>query len=119
MKQVLIIIRPNMYYKTKQALLEERFFAITTREIFGRGKAPVQYDAAEGGSDMPEGLYENSMTLKRMLEIYVRDEDLSRLVDTVCRVNRTGNAGDGKIFILPLESSLRIHTGERGDDSLV
>ena len=44
MKEVMIILRPKMYFKTKQALVEAGFHSMTVKEIIGRGKRPIQYD---------------------------------------------------------------------------
>lgn len=118
MKQVLIAIRPNKYLETKQALADARFFALTAIDVFGRGKAPVKY-LTSGNNPVDEKLHENSMTVKKMLEIYVNDNDLQSLIDVIMRVNQTGCEGDGKIFVLPCEECVRIHTLEKGADALI
>ena len=48
MKQVMIIVRPGCYFKTKQALSDNRFFAMSTKEVLGRGKAFVHFTSGEG-----------------------------------------------------------------------
>ena len=54
-----------------------------------------------------------------MIEIVVPDEAVQEVIDVVLSVNSHGTEGDGKIFVLPVEESIRIHTGERGDDALI
>lgn len=118
MKQVLIIIRPNFYYQTKDALIEQHFYAMSSKDVVGRGKTAIQRSAKEEGPEV-DSVYSDNMIAKKMIEIYVRDEDLDRLVETISKVNRHNKAGDGKIFVVPVEDSIRIHTGENGDNALV
>ena len=54
-----------------------------------------------------------------MIEMIVPDEAVNTVVDIVLSVNSHGTEGDGKIFILPVEESIRIHTGEKGEDALI
>ena len=55
---------------------------------------------------------------KLKVEVFVQDEDVDRLLDTLCRELATGHVGDGKIFVKNVEDAVRIRTGERGDDAL-
>lgn len=118
MKFAVIIIRPNRYAATKKALEKEHFFALSGKEVFGRGRKPVTYATGEN-EKLDEQLHQDTMTIKRMLQICIPDEEEERLIRTVLSVNRTGNEGDGKIFILPCPSCARIHTGETGSDALL
>lgn len=118
MKQVIIIIRPKMYYLTKAALIEERFFSMSTWNVVGRGKKAARFNSGEDGREV-DGIYSDNMIAKKMIEIYVRDEDLERLTAVITKVNRSNKAGDGKIFVIPAEDSIRIHTGETGENALV
>ena len=62
MKQVIIIVRPNAYFKTKQALSDHRFFAMSTKEVLGRGKAHVHFTAGDGrNSSLTAPLAHNSV----------------------------------------------------------
>ncbi|MBO6176950.1 MAG: P-II family nitrogen regulator [Treponema sp.] len=115
MKQVIIIIRTNHYFKTRNALQKANFGAISEKEILGRGKKSGHYTAVTG----EESFANYSFSAKRMIEIYVRDEDVDRLIKTVVGVNRTGTQGDGKIFVLPAESVIRIRTGEKNIDAIM
>lgn len=54
-----------------------------------------------------------------MIEMVVPDEAVDAVVDVVLSVNSHGTEGDGKIFVLPVEESIRIHTGEKGVDALI
>ena len=120
MKQVTIILRPNFYFKTKQALSDNRFFAMSTKEVLGRGKANVQFTANDSQTTEADNeIYENTLVAKKMIEIIVPDEAVDELINVVLSVNSHGREGDGKIFVLPVEESIRIHTGETGENALI
>lgn len=119
MKQVIIILRPNCYFKTKEALSENRFFAMSTKEVLGRGKAHVSFKTQEGGEKAFDKVYEDALVAKKMIEMIVPDEAVDALISVVLSVNSHGREGDGKIFVLPVENSIRIHTGETGEDALM
>lgn len=114
MKEVIIILRPKMYFKTKKALVAAGFHSMTVKEIIGRGKKPIQYDGDEN-----EIVIKHRLVAKRMLTMYVRDEEVQYLIDTVMGVNQTNHAGDGKIFVLPVTGAIRIRTGETGNEAIV
>ena len=120
MKEIVIILRPSCYFKTKKALSDHRFFAMNSKEVLGRGRATVRFTAGEGTAmTLKEQIYENALVAKKMIEIVVPDEAVQEVIDVVLSVNSHGTEGDGKIFVLPVEESIRIHTGERGDDALI
>lgn len=120
MKEIIIIVRPQAYFKTKEALTENRFYAMTVREVHGRGRETVTYTAAEGSpQSAAERIYENGLVAKKMIQIIVPDGLVQQVIDIILSVNSHGTEGDGKIFVLPVEESIRIHTGERGEDALV
>lgn len=112
MKEVVVILRPKMYFQTKEALDKAGFHSLTVQEIIGRGKEPVQYD-------YDGEVVTHRLVAKRMITIYVRDQEVQLLIDTIVSVNKTNHAGDGKIFILPAKEGIRIRTGERGDEAVV
>ncbi len=114
MKEVVIILRPKMYFKTKQALVDAGFHSMTVKEVVGRGKQPVQYDM-----DNNDGVIRHRVVAKRMIEMYVRDEDVQCLIDTVVETNKTNQAGDGKIFVMPVKNAIRVRTGEQGNDAII
>lgn len=120
MKEVMIIVRPNRYFKTKEALSGNRFFAMSTKEVLGRGKVGVKFASAEAGEmQAVDDIHENAFVAKKMIEMIVPDEAVDSLINIVLEVNKTGSEGDGKIFVLPVEDSIRIHTGETGEDALM
>lgn len=117
MKQVFVIIRPNMYYKTKDALVENGFYSMIVKDALGRGKKPADFTLGNG--DKVSTDISHPFVAKKMIEIFCRDEELDKLLATIKSVNQTKNAGDGKIFIINIEDCIRIRTGESGNNALV
>jgi len=120
MKQIIAIIRMNKMNATKQALIEAGFPAFTVRKVVGRGKGIVDFGVIQGAqAEAPEAIArlrdDGPMLMpSRMMTVAVADESVSKLIEAVMRANRTGNGGDGKIFVLPIEDAVRVRTGERG-----
>jgi len=123
MKEVMAIIRMNRINQTKTALVEAGISSMTARECLGRGKGLVDLDilkGAEQGYEEAISQLGNTQRLipKRMISVVVPDKLVKKTVDTIISVSRTGKAGDGKIFVMPVSESIRIRTGETGDDTL-
>lgn len=123
MKEVLAIIRMNRMNTTKQALADAGISAFNARPVYGRGKGNVDFRILQGAQDgHPEAIAQlgNGPKLipKRMVSIVVPDEKVETVVKTIIASNQTGHAGDGKIFVVPVEESIRVRTGEHGDLAL-
>jgi len=123
MKEVMAIIRMNRINQTKRALVEEGISSMHARECLGRGKGLVDLEVLKGverGYEEAISLLGNSQRLipKRIISIIVPDKLVKKTVSTILSVNRTGKPGDGKIFVMPIADSVRIRTGESGDDTL-
>ena len=123
MKEVMAIIRMNKINQTKKALAEAGIPSVHARECLGRGKGLVDLDilkGAEAGYEEAISLLGNSQRLipKRMVSVVVPDKLVQRAVSSIIATNRTGKAGDGKVFVLPVLDSVRIRTGETGDETL-
>ena len=114
MKEVMIILRPKMYFITKETLVANGFHSMTVRECIGRGKKPVPYDLDENSQ-----VVKHRLVAKKIIDMYIRDEDVDFLIETVVEVNKTNHAGDGKIFIMPCEDAVRVRTDERGDEAIM
>ncbi len=126
MKEIMAIIRSDKIGKTKQALNDAGFPAYTCRKVMGRGKDLVdpkffRLGIEEGElTQTPVGEYIASASRlipKRVITMIVCDEDVVTIIDTLMNVNSEGNAGDGKIFVLPICEALRIRNGEYQEDS--
>jgi nitrogen regulatory protein P-II 1 len=106
MKMVLAIIKPERCEFVKKALEEKGFIGMTMSEVKGRGEQKGITLEYRGGKMTVD------LLPKVKLEVVVRDKDLDELVATITGAARTGKIGDGKIFVLPVEKSIRIRTGE-------
>jgi nitrogen regulatory protein PII len=112
MKMIEAIIQPFKLEAVKEALqaLDVRGLTVWHVEGFGRQKGHTEvYRGAE---------YVVSFTPKACLAVAVSDEIAPKVVEAIATAARTGNIGDGKIFIMPLEDVVRIRTGENGTDAL-
>lgn len=106
MKMVMAIIKPERCEFVKKALEEKGFVGMTLSEVKGRGEQKGITLEYRGGKMVVDVLP------KIKLEVVVRDKDVDELVTTITGAARTGKIGDGKIFVLPVEKSIRIRTGE-------
>ena len=106
MKMVMAIIKPERFEFVKKALEDKGFVSMTISEVKGRGEQKGITLEYRGGNMVVDVLP------KIKLEIVVRDKDVDELVATLTGAARTGKIGDGKIFVLPVEKSIRIRTGE-------
>jgi len=112
MKEIIAIIRPEKLEDVKAALEGIECHGLTVTEVKGRGR---QLGVTESyrGSD-----YRIDLLPKTRLEIIVNDEDAEEVVQTIVKSAQTGDIGDGKIFISPVEDVVRIRTGERGEGAV-
>jgi len=112
MKKIEAIIREEKLDAVRMALEDIGYFGITVSEVSGRGRQrglSFQWRVGEYRVDfLPE--------LK--IEIFILDEDVSRTMNAITRSARTGEMGDGKIFVLPVDNAVRIRTGEDGDNAI-
>lgn len=123
MKEVMAIVRMNKINQTKKALSAAGITSLHAKDCLGRGKGLVEVNLLQGA----EKVYEEAMAKdggegrlfpKRMVSIVVPDKLVKKVVDTIIAANKTGKSGDGKIFIMPVLDSIRIRTGETGDETL-
>ena len=112
MKRIVAIIRPEKYEDVKKALVEVGCEGMTVSEVKGRGSQQGIRESYRGSS------YCIDLIPKTRIEIVVKDEGLDLLVEAIKKGAHTGNIGDGKIFIQPVENVIRIRTGEDGDDAV-
>ena len=112
MKLIMAFIKPFKLDQVKEALTEIDVRGMTIAEVrgFGRQKGHAEFYR---GSE-----YQVDFLPKIRIDMVVRDEDVDEVVDAVVEAGHTGQVGDGKIFILPVEDAIRIRTGEAGEDIL-
>lgn len=124
MKEVMAIIRMNKINETKRALAKAGFPSLTaTGRVFGRGKGLVDFRIMKGAEEgIPDAIAQlgsdPKLVPKRLLTLVVTDDNVDLAVKTLVATNKTGNSGDGKIFVLPIEDSFRVRTKERGKVTL-
>ena len=112
MKKIEAIIREEKLDDVKKALEENSYFGMTVSEVSGRGRQkglPLQSRAGE---------YRVDLLPKLKIELVVFDEDVQVAVSAIVRKARTGEIGDGKIFILPVESVVRVRTGDIDENAI-
>jgi len=111
MKKIEAIIRKSKFEEVKDALHDAGIDFFSFWEVRGVGKARE--------SRVYRGIsYDTSSIERLMLSIIVRDVNLESTVTTIIKAGKTGEVGDGKIFISNIEESVRIRTEEKGDESL-
>ena len=106
MKMVVAAIRPEKLEDVKRALENKGFVAMTVMEVKGRGEQKGITLQFRGRT------MEIDLLQKTKIEIVVKDEDVDTVVKTIVESARTGRYGDGRIFVLPVEKSVRIRTGD-------
>lgn len=110
MNKIEAIIRPEKLDAVKNALAEQGFVGLNVVNVLGRGvQKGVAYVGRAGERTTVD------MLPKTKLELVVREADTEKVIDIILNVARTGNIGDGKIFVIPVSQVIRVRTGERGD----
>ena len=112
MKMVIAIIKPFKLDEVREALSQIGVQGITVTEVKGFGRQKGHTELYRGAE------YVVDFLPKLKIEVAVADELLEAAIDTIEDAARTGKIGDGKIFVQPLEQSIRIRTGETGDSAL-
>ena len=112
MKEIVAIIRPEKLEDVKKALEEIGCNGVTVVEVKGRGRQ-LGITESYRGSD-----YRIDLLPKTRLEIIINDEDVEKITDAIVKTAQTGDIGDGKIFISPVENVIRIRTGESGEKAV-
>jgi len=111
-KVIFAVIRPHRLQDVKEALADVGVVGMTVTDIRGAGRQKGQVERYRGSE------YSIDLLAKVKIEIAVLDEQCEEVVQAIRKSAYTGEIGDGKIFILPLEDSIRVRTGERGEDSV-
>jgi len=112
MKLVISIIKPFKLEEVKEALSEIGIEGMTVTEVKGFGRQKGHTEIYRGSE------YTVDFLPKVKLEVAVPDELAEKACTTIAEAAKTGKIGDGKIFVVPVESAIRIRTGEEGDDVL-
>lgn len=121
MKEITAIIRPKMVTRTKEVLDSLGFPAMNASRVMGRGKQRAILDEVNFEIDDQSLLeMEGAMRYipKRMISLVVPDEEVALVVQAIMKVNHTGQIGDGKVFVSPIEEAFRVRTSEQGDSAI-
>lgn len=112
MKKIEAILRPEKLEPIKAALEGFGYFGMTVTEVSGRGR--------QGGLSLQwrVGQYRVDLLPKVKIEVVVLDDDVGRILNAITSKARTGDIGDGKIFVLPVENAVRVRTGEEGNNAI-
>jgi nitrogen regulatory protein P-II 1 len=112
MKKVEAIIKPFKLDDVKEALTQLGIIGMTVTEVRGFGRQKGHTELYRGSE------YTVDFLPKVKVEVVVPDAMVEKVVATVVAAAKTGSIGDGKVFVLPVGESLRIRTGERGEDAI-
>ncbi len=112
MKLIIAYIQPHRLNEVKQELYRAEVFKISVTNALGCGQQEGYHESYRGID------IEVSLLKKVRLEIAVNDDFVERTVDAIVKGARSGDIGDGKIFIVPLEECIRIRSGARGSDAI-
>jgi nitrogen regulatory protein P-II 1 len=112
MKLVTAVIKPFKLDEVRAALLAFGVQGMTVSESSGYGRQRGHTEVYRGAE------YTVELLPKVRLEILVDDEDGDDVVDVIDRAARTGKIGDGKVWSVPVETVVRVRTGERGQEAL-
>jgi nitrogen regulatory protein P-II 1 len=111
-KKIEAIIREEKLDEVKIALREIGIVGLNVIEVHGHGR--------QGGIELAGriGSYQVDMLPKIQINIVLSDHNVEKTIETICQASRTGQTGDGIIFVYPVDDVIRIRTGERGREAL-
>ena len=112
MKKIEAVIREERLEAVKEALEENSYYGMTVSEVKGFGRQKGHTELYRGAEYIVDFLP------KVKIEVVVNDEILEKVLDAVTEAAKTGRIGDGKIFVIPVEDTIRIRTGETGEEAI-
>ena len=112
MKKIEAFIRHEAFEPIRMELLELGFPSLTISEVKGSGRQKGVTERYRGAE------LTNYLRPKVKIECVVATHDVQTIVDTILKHARTGSIGDGKVFVLPIDESVRIRTGEKGESAV-
>lgn len=112
MKKIEAVIRVEKLQAVRKQLEKAGYPGLTISRVEGHGKQKGRIQQFRGRQ------YKQEFLPKMRIEIVAKDEDVERIVEAVSTAAKTGEIGDGKIFVSPIENAIRIRTGEKAEDAL-
>jgi len=114
MKKIEAVIQPNKLEEVKDALSRIGVNGLTISEVSGHGREKGRALTFRGASYKPNG----DFLSKVKVEIFVPDHQVQQIIGVISDAAMSGEIGDGKIFVSPVEEAIRIRNGDRGEDAL-
>jgi nitrogen regulatory protein PII len=112
MKLITAIVKPFTLDDVKTNLEQAGVLGMTVSEVQGYGRQRGHTEVYRGAE------YSVDFVPKMRIEVVVEDSAADKIVDSIVRAARTGKIGDGKVWVTPVETVVRVRTGERGPDAL-
>lgn len=112
MKLVIAVIKPFKLDEVRQALTDIGIEGMTVTEVKGYGRQKGHTEIYRGAE------YEVNFVPKLKIEVAVPGTSTDKAIDAIAAAAKTGQIGDGKIFVVSIDESIRIRTGESGEDAL-
>lgn len=112
MKMLSVIIKPFKLDEVREALVDAGITGMTVTEVKGYGRQKGHTEIYRGAE------YAVSFLPKIKIEVVVASDQVDRAIETISKTAKTGQIGDGKIFVIPVEHTVRIRTGEVDDAAL-
>ena len=112
MKLITAIIKPFKLDEVRETLSEIGVTGLTVTEVKGFGRQKGHTEMYRGAEYVVDSLP------KIKIELVVSSDDLERVIDAIIKSAKTGKIGDGKIFVTPIEQTIRIRTGETDNDAI-
>ncbi len=112
MKKIEVIIKPFKLEALKEAMASLNIHGMTISEVKGFGRQKGHKEIYRGAE------YEVDFIPKIKAEIVINDEQVDKAIEAIIGNVKTGSIGDGKIFVIPVETVYRIRTGERDNDAI-
>ena len=112
MKMVMAIVKPFKLEEVRQALDDLGIEGLTVSEVKGYGRQKGHTEIYRGAE------YEVNFVPKLKIEVVVASEQVEKVIEAISSVAKTGQIGDGKIFVTPIDQTVRIRTGETDADAL-
>lgn len=109
MKKIEAIVRPERLEAVKEALGKFGIHGMTVSQVMGCGTQKGRTEVYRGHE------YSINLLPKVKIEIVLRDQEVEKVIEVIATAARTGQVGDGKIFVYPAENAVRVRTGEQGD----
>ncbi len=112
MKLVTAVVKPHKWEEIREALETFGVTGMTVSEVSGYGRQKGHTEVYRGAE------YDIALVPKIRIEIVVDDADTADVVDIITKTAQTGRIGDGKIWVVPVESAVRVRTGDRDEAAL-